>query len=93
MAQRFYEGQTLTIKLETSDSDLANATLKEIRTVNPDGIVVNNTATITATSKLEITLASSVIIKGDWSVHAYAEFGATIKKGRTFNFEIFEVFE
>ena len=89
--QRFYEGQTLTLVLETSDSDLSSADTIQIRTKNPNGVEVNNTATITASTKLTCTLASSVIIKGKWSCQAYAEYsGGIIKKGRLVSFEVYE---
>ena len=91
--QRFYEGQTLTLTLDTSDSDLASSTLKQIRTKDPNGLEASNTATITSTTKLNITIASGDIIKGLWTAHTYAEFsGSIVKKGRTFEFEVHEVY-
>lgn len=93
MAQRFYEGQTLTLKGQTNDSDIDSASLKEIRTKNPNGIVSENTATITESTKLTITLSAASVIKGVWSCHTYAEFaGGIVKKGRTYMFEVHEVF-
>jgi len=90
--QRFYEGQTLTLKLETSDTDLLSASVLQIRNEDPNGLIVNSTATITETTKLTATLAAGVIIKGIWKVYAYAEFSSIIKKGRTFEFEVHEVY-
>ena len=91
----YYVGQSLQIILDTNDSNLSSASVKQIKLKDPQGNETANTASITDTTKLTYTLpAASNTLVGTWRAQAYAEYsGSVVKIGDAVKFHVRDEFE